>query len=482
MDSRPDFAPAWTGFLAVAAGAALWWLANSLQPAWWAAWLAPLPLLVYALRARAGSAALATFAAFAVGGGVQWHYLHEVIRLPLRVTLTAIFLPALLMLLVVLPFRALARRGRVLAATFYAPAAATGLAWLSAETSPHGTFGHIAYSQMDALPAIQIAALLGAWGISFAVWLLPAALAVLIGADAPGPRRAMSTALAVVLLAGALGYGALRLHDDGAAQSVRIGLVSIGESKEAQADLDKPEGERMLARYVAEIDRLAAAGAQVVLAPESALLLRSHAIPALQELSTRRGVRILIGAEDHSQAPLKRNAALVFEPGGATPVAYAKRHLIPGYEDRYTPGEAASVMLGGTPRIGVAICKDLDFTATGLAYARTDTQLLLVPAWDFDDDAWLHGRMAVLRGVEGGFAMARVARDGLLTLSDDRGRVLAQASSVGRGAPATLLGELPLRTTRTVYARLGDAFGWLCLLGAAVIAASLLRRRRRRRR
>lgn len=479
MDSRPDFAPAWAGVVAVAASAALWWLANSLQPAWWAAWLAPLPLLVYALHARARSAALATFVAFALGGGVQWHYLHEVIRLPLTVTLSAIVLPALLMLLVVLPFRALARRGRVLAATFYAPAAATGLAWLSAATSPHGTFGHIAYSQMDALPVIQVAALLGAWGIAFLVWLLPAALAVLIGADAPARRRAASTALAFALLAGALGYGALRLRDDGAAQSVRVGLVSIGASKEAQADLDTPEGERMLARYVAEIDRLAAAGAQVVLAPESALLLRSHAIPALQELSTRRGVRLLIGAEDHSQAPVKHNAALVFEPGGATPVAYAKRHLIPGFEDRYTPGDEASVMLGGTPRTGVAICKDLDFTATGLAYARRDTQLLLVPAWDFDEDAWLHGRMAVLRGVEGGFAMARVARDGLLTLSDDRGRVLAQASSAGRAEPATLLGELPLRTTRTLYARLGDAFGWLCLIAALMMAASLLLGRRR---
>lgn len=481
MDSRPDFAPAWAGLIAVAASAALWWLANDLQPAWWAAWLAPLPLLVYALHAHARSAALATFLAFAVGGGVQWHYLHDVVRLPLPVTLSAIFLPALLILLVVLPFRALARRGRMLAATFFAPAAATGLAWLSAAASPHGTFGHIAYSQMDALPVIQIAALLGAWGIAFLVWLLPSALAVLIGASAPARRRAASTALAFALLACALGYGALRLHDDGPAQSVRIGLVSIGASKDAQADLDAPEGKYMLARYVDEIDRLAAAGAQVILAPESALLLRSHAIPALQELSTRRGVRILIGAEDHSQAPVKRNAALVFEPGRATPVAYAKRHLIPGYEDRYTPGDA-SLMLDGTPRTGVAICKDLDFTATGLAYARSDTQLLLVPAWDFDEDAWLHGRMAVLRGVEGGFAMARVARNGLLTLSDDRGRVLAQASSVGGAEPATLLGELPLRSTRTFYARIGDAFGWLCLIAAVVLAASLLRGRKRRRR
>jgi apolipoprotein N-acyltransferase len=81
--------------------------------------------------------------------------------------------------------------------------------------------------------------------------------------------------------------------------------------------------------------------------------------------------------------------------------------------------------------------------------------------------------MAVLRGVEGGFALARTARKGTLTLSDDRGRVLTQASSAGLDTPVTLLGDVPLRQTRTPYARWGDAFGWLCLLAAAVLALGL---------
>ena len=220
------------------------------------------------------------------------------------------------------------------------------------------------------------------------------------------------------------------------------------------------------------MDGLAARGAQVVAAPEASVLVRSHAIPSLQALADRRGVRVLIGAEDRSDPQHLHNAALVFEPRTARPVAYYKHHFIPVFEDRYTRGTVRT-MLPGEPRIGVAICKDLDFTSTALAYGRRHAQLLLVPAWDFDADAWLHGRMAVLRGVEGGFAVARTARDGQLTLSDDRGRVLAQASSVGRDAPVTLLGEVPLRETRTPYARWGDAFGWLCLLAAGVLALGL---------
>lgn len=475
MDSTPDPLRSWAAPLAVALTALGWWFATGLQPVWWAAWLAPLPLLAYALRARARSVALATFAAFAIGGANMWHYLYDVIRVPLPVVLAAILLPALLMLPVILLFRALARRGRPLSAMFAPSLATTGLAWASAALSPHGTYGNLAYSQMDALSLIQVAAITGLWGVGFLVWLLPAALAVASAPFATLRQRIGAGIVGLALISLTLAYGGWRLHDDGHATHVRVGLVNIGASKDAQADLDRPEGRRMLDAYLAEMERLAARGAKLIVAPESALLVRTHAIAALQDLATRRGVRVLIGVEDHSDSQLKRNAALVFEPGRAEPVSYYKHRLIPGFEDRYTPGDTRTV-LAGTPRIGVSICKDLDFTDTGRAHGLLDTQLLLVPAWDFDDDAWLHGRMAVLRGVESGFAMARSARDGHLTLSDDRGRVLAQASSAGIGAPVSLLGEVPLRSSRTPYTRWGDALGWLCLVAAAALAASLWNR------
>src|SRR5690606_41624615 len=84
---------------------------------------------------------------------------HDVIRVPLPVALVAILVPALAMVPVVLLFRALARQGRPLAAALAMPAAATGLSWLVAQQSPHGTYGHLAYSQLDALPLLQLASL-----------------------------------------------------------------------------------------------------------------------------------------------------------------------------------------------------------------------------------------------------------------------------------------------------------------------------------
>lgn len=459
--------------IAAALTALACWFGTGLQPLWWLAWLVPLPVLWLALRTGPLVASTATFAGFAIGGANMWRYLAEVIALPMPVVLSAILLPALAMVPVVLLFRALALRGRGLAALLSAPLASTGLSWAMAALSPHGTYGHVAYSQMDALAVIQLAAITGLWGIGFLLWLPATALALLTSNGRAMRQRWLVAGTTAGILALSLGYGAWRLQGDASVGKLRIGLVSIGEMRDSEADLSKPAGRTMLARYLAEFDRLADAGAQVVVAPESALRVQSQAIDEIAALARRRGIRVLVGVEDRSDASVARNAALVFGPEAASPASYYKQHLIPVYEDRYTPG-ATRTMLPGTPRIGTAICKDLDFTRTGLDYGRLQAQLLLVPAWDFIDDAWLHGRMAVLRGVEGGFAMARSARGGHLTLSDDRGRVLAAASAAGVARPVTLLADVPLKETRTPYARWGDAFGWLSLLAALVLAASLV--------
>src|SRR5690606_4303410 len=96
--------------------------------------------------------------AFAGGSLNQWHYLVDTLGLPPLTMATVAATIAAAMTAVVLLFRALALRGRPLAAAFAAPLAGTGLAWLGAAQSPHGTFGNIAYTQMDVPLVLQVAA------------------------------------------------------------------------------------------------------------------------------------------------------------------------------------------------------------------------------------------------------------------------------------------------------------------------------------
>ena len=91
---------------------------------------------------------------------------------------------------------------------------------------------------------------------------------------------------------------------------------------------------------------------------------------------------------------------------------------------------------------------------------------------DFDADGWLHGRMAILRGVEDGFSIARAPRHGILSVSDSRGRVLAERST--SAAPfSTILRQVPVNHEATLYSRAGNWFAWCCitlLLGLLVFA------------
>jgi hypothetical protein len=158
---------------------------------------------------------------------------------------------------------------------------------------------------------------------------------------------------------------------------------------------------------------------------------------------------------------------------------YDKQHLVPGLEWGYRAGHSIGLLPGQAAPTGVAICKDLDFVVLGRAYARAGVGLLLVPAWDFINDRWLHSRMAVLRGAEGGYAIARVATDGLLTVSDDRGRILAERSS-SESADVLLNTTVRVGHGGTFYSRTGDWFAWLCVVaaGACVAAAAAGRRPR----
>jgi apolipoprotein N-acyltransferase len=111
----------------------------------------------------------------------------------------------------------------------------------------------------------------------------------------------------------------------------------------------------------------------------------------------------------------------------------------------------------------MAICKDMHFAALGREYARLQAGVMVVPSWDFGVD----GRMAALttltRGVEGGYSVARVAREGLMTVSDPYGRLLAEQRSSPMPGSSMLVSVAVGEPVETLYRRTGDVFGWVCV-------------------
>ncbi|SFW62280.1 nitrilase-related carbon-nitrogen hydrolase [Luteibacter sp. UNCMF366Tsu5.1] len=472
MPLRPErsVVPVW--ILATALTAIGWWFGSGTHPVWWITWLTPVPVLWLASRVRTRWAAASAFLAMATGSGNLWSYMHGHIGLPFGVVVFAMLWPGVIFALCVLLHKRLLRRGRVVAAALAIPVTWVALAFFNSLISPHGTFFDIAYTQMDALAVIQLAAITGIWGIGALMLFVATAVALLSASQANARTRRALAGSALLLLVIVLGFGIWRLAAPSTSQA-RVGLIALDQTGKPVA-IDSPEGQARRDRYLAALGRAADQGAQMAVLPEG-IFAAGVSIPAFAEFAQRHGMIVDVGVNLQEDHGVERNTAMVFQPGAVSPAMHHKHHLIPGFEGRFTPGNTFQ-MLTGTPRIGLAICKDMDFQDFSKAYGQGNAQLLLVPAWDFVEDGWLHSRMAIMRGVEGGFAVARAARSGRLTLSDDRGRVVAEASS--EQDDAERVGNLPLRETQTLYARWGNWFAWLdvvallALLGMAVAPTS----------
>jgi apolipoprotein N-acyltransferase len=164
------------------------------------------------------------------------------------------------------------------------------------------------------------------------------------------------------------------------------------------------------------------------------------------------------------------NSSRFYSAEGKLEANYDKHHLLPGVEPE-RPGNKRVVLEQPSGRWGLQICKDMDFPKLSREYGAEGAGLLLVPAWDFRLDGWLHSRMAMLRAVENGFALARSARNGLLTLSDNRGRVVAEAATVP-GRFVSINGQLNVGQERTFYTRTGDWFAWVCVAMLVALLAA----------
>ena len=219
---------------------------------------------------------------------------------------------------------------------------------------------------------------------------------------------------------------------------------------------------------------IAARGVQVVVLPEKSAVVNDATQPAVDaffgSLSNRTGVAITVGVTYEAADMIEYNQARLYRPFQPV-LTYAKHHLLPPFESEFTPGKTLTTFALADARLGVGICKDMDFTPLSRKYGRHGAGLMLVPAIDFDVDRTFHGHMAIMRGVESGFTVARSARRGYLTVSDDRGRILGQVRS--DSAPfATVLVNVPVAHDWTLFLAWGDWFAWLAI---ALLASALLK-------
>lgn len=462
--------------LAIAATALLLFFGNGLHPRWPLMWFAPVPVLLYAFRSSARRAAVVAFLSMLLGCLNFWSYF-RVLSAPPAAWFINFGLLALMFTVGVLLARALARRGALWSAWVALPAWWVAFEFVRNFLWPHGSGGSLAYSQLNFLPFLQCASLAGPWGMGFVLMLFPAGLALAIHIWRPQRSQAVRVLTATLgVLAAALVFGAIRLSGHQPGPDVRVGIVASDVSQGVANP--GPPAQRLFEQYAEQAQALIARGAQVVVMPENLAVIvdpaTAQADAIFQKLADNSGAVLVIGM-NHISGPIHHNEARIYAPGA--PVrSYDKEHLLPPFENIFTPGTSRAFFAApgqaAAQNWGVAICKDLDFTNPARGYGRAGVGLLLAPAWDFQVDAFWHGHIAVMRAVEDGFSLVRSARGGFLTVADDRGRILAETRS--NSAPfATLLATVPAGHDSTLFQWWGDGFGW-CSIALLVLVLAWL--------
>jgi len=459
----------WVGLVATLLSGGLFYLSLDTGPLPFLVLAAPIPILVYALRTpKLGAALLGAFIANAIGrlgfvaayagifpAGVLIVWL---IALPLHFTL------------VVVLTRAIAQRLSAAHALFAYPLIFSASEFLITTQSPHGSYGALGYGLTTLMPFNQLASLGGVTALTFVAALIPMAASLLLTGGLS--RRRLVILAAVPLLPAAI-FGAVRLQEAGGTEQ-RIALAAIDAVQDDE--IDTPDaGEAAAAAYATLLDQIAPTKPDVIVLPEKSLVHRpgwQDPGEILAAFADRTGIPVVGGFAEWHGAHDGANVATLYRPQQPAQ-HYVKRHLIPGLEDAFARGNAPLIL--GT--IGIAICKDMDFAPTIRAYGQAGVTLMLVPAWDFRADADLHARMAVLRGIENDFAVARSAANGLLTVSDAYGRMLAYQPA-DASTPATLTVNAATGGGTTLYARIGDTFAWICVAASALLLAALLLPRR----
>jgi apolipoprotein N-acyltransferase len=464
--------------LAVGLSAVLVWFGNDLKPLWPLLWFAPVPVLVIALRGSVLEAGLAVGLPWLIGSFSLWGYLHR-LGLPPIVFFGIFGIAAAAMAFAGILFRALVRGGAIWSGLLAFPATAVVAEYVRNLTTPHGTAGSLAYTQLGFLPFLQLASITGPWGMTFLLMLFPAALAIAFHLRSTAPRQAFRVlaaslgAVAVVLL-----FGVLRLAIADPGQKVRVGLIASDQAENADEAAPGADTGKLFTQYAAQARQLAERGARLVVLPEKlGVVLQDSADGGgnqlLQQVADETGA-VIVAGEVYVDGGAHYNRALVFRPLQSA-LTYDKHHLLPPFENPLTPGTTELTFTDTAASYGVEICKDMDFTPLSRDYGHAHTGLMLVPAWDFKMDRIWHGHIAIMRAVEDGFSLVRAAKNGSLTVADSRGRVLAESRSDAQLPFTTLLASVPTGHSGTLYVLLGDWFAWLaCAVFLTCLGRALL--------
>ena len=351
-------------------------------------------------------------------------------------------------------------------------------------------WANLGYSQYLNLPFIQMADIIGAYGLSFVIVLVNATLFWVLHQWSKRLfpfREVMITAL---ILLGFLIYGYVKMEivDRQMTQNppLKIGLVQGNIDQSIK--WDNSFQLETLNIYEKLSFRVAEKKPDLIIWPETATPFffqdAKEFQPLVLDIPKKTNAFLLFGTPSYKIQKGKvshYNSAYLISPSGDLIGKYDKIHLVPFGE--YVPmqdllffigslGEGIGDFKSGREifnfslpqgKFGVLICFEIIFPDLCRRFVKRGANFLVT----ITNDAWFgrtsapyqHFSIATFRAVENRVFIARAANTGITGFIDPKGRILKEG---GIFTEEAVNGTIRLSSQKTFYTLYGDVFAWIC--------------------
>lgn len=366
---------------------------------------------------------------------------------------------------------------------------------------PWDFLGHALYRRPLLM---QTASFGGAYVLSWLCLATGACLAVAL-LSTTRRDRVVAAVAAAAIPAVMLAHGSVRTRTSAAVETPAVLAVGLVQANVGRHELWDP------ARRTDHLDHLIALSRSPVLAGVDLVVWSENAVPFLldADIDARRRIHELardLNAYVLTGAPRSHavgdgsaqfyNSVYLFSPDGAGLATYDKVKLLPYVEGspswaadllprtngvEYVPGTGQTIFDVRGWKIAPLICFESTYPEITRGLAARGAELFV----NVSNDSWFdrgaapaqHFGMTVLRSVENGVPLVRVANTGVSAVVGRDGRILAQLPDK---EPAVARYEIERpRAGRATYTHLGDLFAWGCVAAAVTALLFCLRERRR---
>lgn len=378
----------------------------------------------------------------------------------------------------------------------------------------------LSHSQTGNLTVIQIADILGAYGVSFLIVLVNLAIYLTIK-DLLSKKYTtlyLMIALSVVFLVTA--YGVFRLKNIFSGERLKVAVIQ-GNIPQSQKWDDRFRKE-ILNKYERLTKDAAKEKPNLVIWPETSvpafIEFEKDVADMVSALAVGIHAPILVGAPSAASRDVLYNSAVFFGDDGKIVGRYDKLHLVPfgeyvpfkralSFVERFAPSpigdfspgkemtvfsffiqrrsadSVATTKLIKKVKFSSLICFEDIFPELARRAVNNGANFLV----NITNDAWFkrssaphqHAQCSVFRAVENRVNVVRAANTGFSCFIDQKGEILSPVETGGKDifVDGFSVREIVLTRVRTFYTAYGDVFAYICMGAIAIYLAAKMKGR-----